>query len=152
MINARAESVADKPAFRSAFKRQRCLIPANGFYEWKKTGGKKEPYYFRLKDKSMFAFAGLYETWSDAEKKEINSYTMITTKANKLMAPIHDRMPVLLSKEGEEVWLDKEAVVDELLSLLMPFPDAEMECYPVAGLVSAAGNNGPDLIKKLNSE
>jgi len=121
MFNARAESVIAKPAFRKSFKSQRCLVPANGFYEWKPEIGKKIPYYFEIKDRPLFAFAGLYDIWTDpVSGRETYSYTIVTTQPNTVVKPIHDRMPVILEQKNESVWLDKSAPADTLVSLLQP--------------------------------
>jgi putative SOS response-associated peptidase YedK len=122
--NARAESVAEKPSFRTAFKKRRCLIPVDGFYEWKTIGKAKQPYYFHRQDERPFAFAGLWEAWN-----EIESCTIITTDANEVMAPIHHRMPVVLVPNDYKEWLDPEA--SELEKLLIPCPADELICYPV---------------------
>ncbi len=147
MINARAETVSEKPSFRSAFKRRRCLIAADGFYEWQKTDNGKQPFYFRMKDSSPFAFAGLWETW-DKEGEEIRSCSIITTGANDLMNEIHHRMPVILPPENYGVWLDqgfdeKEALTD----LLRPYRSEEMEAYPVSRRVNKPSNNEPSVLK-----
>jgi putative SOS response-associated peptidase YedK len=129
LINARAETVDKKPSFKNAFKNKRCLIVADGFYEWKKEGKSKEPLYFYLKSGRPFGFAGLYETWISPDKKEINTCAIITTDANQLIKPVHDRMPVILPRDKEQVWLDsnvKDASV--LLSILKPYQAAEMNC------------------------
>jgi putative SOS response-associated peptidase YedK len=129
LINARAETVDKKPSFKNAFKNKRCLIVADGFYEWKKEGKSKDPLYFYLKSGRPFGFAGLYETWISPDKKEINTCTIITTDANQLIKPVHDRMPVILPRDKEQVWLDsnvKDASV--LLSILKPYQAAEMNC------------------------
>ena len=128
LINARAETIDKKPSFRSAFSKRRCLIIADGFYEWKKEGAKKIPLYFYLKSKEPFALAGLYETWTSPDKKEIESCTIITTEANKLIAPIHDRMPVIVPKKQELIWIS-DSMEDRaiLLSILKPYPAEEMD-------------------------
>ena len=142
MINARAETVAEKPSFRNSFKRRRCLVPADGFYEWKKPtgGGRKIPMRIVLKDKEPFAFAGLWDTWVNPEGEEVESFTIITTQANELLRRIHDRMPVILAEEQEATWLDQDADAQELLSMLKPFP-GEMEAYPVSTLVNSPSND-----------
>ena len=125
MINARAETVAEKPAFRSAFKRRRCLVMADGFYEWQTQGKKKQPFYFKLKEGEVFGFAGLWEHWE--KNGVVESCTIITTNANNLMQPIHDRMPVILSRQNYEMWLDPEmAKVEKLQELLQPYSEEEM--------------------------
>jgi putative SOS response-associated peptidase YedK len=143
MINARAETVADKPAFRSAFKRSRCLVVADGFYEWKKGADTKtkQPYYIRLKKDRPFAFAGLAEHWT-RNGEAIDSCTLITTDPNELMAEIHDRMPVILPPEDYDLWLDPEFEGKEkLLSLLRPYPADEMKAYPISALVNSPKND-----------
>jgi putative SOS response-associated peptidase YedK len=128
LINARAETIDVKPSFRSAFSKRRCLIVADGFYEWKKVGAKKIPLYFHLKSKEPFGLAGLYETWTSPDNKEIRSCAIITTEANKLIAPIHDRMPVIVPKATEQVWIS-DGMADRamLLSILKPYPAEEMD-------------------------
>ena len=127
LINARAETVDKKPSFRDAFKKRRCLIVADGFYEWKREGKSKMPLYFYLKSGRPFGFAGLYETWISPDKKEINTCVIITTAANELIAPVHDRMPVILSNDQEKVWLESDAYdVSGLKSILKPYPANEM--------------------------
>jgi putative SOS response-associated peptidase YedK len=128
LINARAETIDVKPSFRSAFSKRRCLIVADGFYEWKKEGAKKIPLYFHLKSKEPFGLAGLYETWMSPDKKEMKSCTIITTEANKLIEPIHDRMPVIVPKKQEQIWIsDKMEDSAMLLSILKPYPAEEMD-------------------------
>jgi putative SOS response-associated peptidase YedK len=146
MINARAEGVADKPSFRSAFKKSRCLIVADGFYEWQKVGKAKQPYYIRLQDERPFAFAGLAEHWRRGDQS-IDSCTVITTEANELMADIHDRMPVILSPDDYEFWLDPEFQGKEkLLSLLRPFPADELTAYPVSAIVNSPRNEKAECV------
>jgi putative SOS response-associated peptidase YedK len=129
--------VDKKPSFKDAFKKRRCLIVADGFYEWKREGKSKMPLYFYLKSARPFGFAGLYETWISPDKKEINTCVIITTAANELIAPVHDRMPVILSREQERVWLDSNMVdVSGLLSVLKPYPAGEMDYKPGIGLHS----------------
>lgn len=147
MINARAETVSEKPSFRSAFKRRRCLIVADGFYEWQKMDNGKQPYHFKMRDSSPFAFAGLWETW-DKEGEEIRSCSIITTEANDLMSEIHHRMPVILPPENYGTWLDpgfeeKEALMD----LLRPYPSDGMEAYPVSRRVNRPSNNEPGVVE-----
>jgi putative SOS response-associated peptidase YedK len=127
LINARADTVATKPSFRSAFKRRRCLVPADGFYEWQKAGKGKQPFYIHRKDEEPFAFAGLWEAWENPEDgKEIQSCSLVTTEANALMAPIHDRMPVILDSATCDRWLDADEPANDLLRLLKPFPREEL--------------------------
>ena len=121
MFNARAESIVEKPAFRKAYKTQRCIVPGNGFYEWKTENGKKVPYFFEVKDRPLFGFAGLYDIWEEpVGGREIYSYTIVTTTPNEVVKPIHDRMPVILSKSEEDVWLSKSSDENKLMSLLKP--------------------------------
>lgn len=152
LINARAETVAEKPSFRSAFRQRRCLVVADGFYEWQQQENKKQkqPYYFRFKDESPFAFAGLWERWEDPNGKEIQSCTLLTTEANDLMRPIHHRMPVILSPKDYELWLDPEVKKPELLQpLLHPYPTEEMTAYPVSKLVNKPTNDSADCINSI---
>ncbi|SIT83819.1 SOS response-associated peptidase [Edaphobacillus lindanitolerans] len=147
LINARAETVADKPSFREAFKRRRCLIPADSFYEWKKADGQKKPMRIRLKGEEVFGIAGLWETWVSPDGEKVHSCTAITTKPNGLMAEIHDRMPVILPKEKEALWLDPgNRDTEALRELLVPFDAARMEAYEVSPGVNSPKNNGPELI------
>jgi putative SOS response-associated peptidase YedK len=146
MINARAETVSEKPSFRKAFKVRRCLILADGFYEWQKTDNGKKPYHIKMQDDSPFAFAGLWETWKDDE--EIRSCTIITTNANDLMSEIHHRMPVILPPENYGVWLDPNFDEKEALtSLLKPYPADAMEAYPVSRRVNKPSNNEPSVLE-----
>ena len=154
MINARAETIMEKASFSKPFTKQRCLVPASGFYEWQKTGKEKLPFYIRLKSDDLFTFAGLYDIWQDAEGKEISSYTIITTEPNPLVAPIHNRMPVILEREFEEKWLKEPAEMNKLISLLKPFPENKMEAYPVSRAVNYGENDGDELVKpvKINKQ
>jgi len=148
LINARAESVADKPAFRSSFRNKRCLVPTSGFFEWKHIDKEKVPYFIRLKGADMFAFAGLYDEWKDAEGYPVLTFTIITTAPNDLMEPIHSRMPVIFSREDEDVWLDPDEHDEEKLKkLLDPYPSGGMEAYPVSKLVNSPANDTPDVLK-----
>ena len=150
MINARAETVSEKPSFRSAFKRRRCLILADGFYEWKKTDGGKQPYHVKMEDGSLFAFAGLWETWQNGE--EIRSCTIITTDANDLMSEIHHRMPVILHPEDYAMWLDHDFEEKEVLTtLLKPYPADVMEAYPVSRRVNKPSNNEPSVLEPAST-
>ncbi len=131
LFNARAETIAEKPSFKNAFFNRRCLIPADGFFEWKKEGGKKIPYYFFLKSGKPMGFAGLFETWIAPDKKAIQTCTIITTQPNAIVEPIHDRMPVIVPEVARELWLNP-AVKDpaRLCNLLQPYPAEEMACRP----------------------
>ena len=150
MINARGETVAQKPSFRNALQRRRCLVLADGFYEWQKVGKGKQPMRIVLKSREPFAFAGLWETWRNPEGETIRSCTIITTEANDLLRPIHERMPVILPRELEEFWLDGDITDSAALSdVLCPYPDESMETYQVSPLVNKATNNSADLIVPL---
>jgi putative SOS response-associated peptidase YedK len=144
--NARAETVATTPWFRDAFRKRRCLIPADGFYEWVGAKGKKQPYHFRLKGGGVFAFAGLWDCWS-----ELETSALVTTEANALVRPVHPRMPVILGPESFGLWLDEKADRDSLLSLLRPFPAELMESFPVSTRVNRGGVEGSDLIEPLRA-
>jgi putative SOS response-associated peptidase YedK len=151
MINARAETVAEKPAFRSAFRHRRCLIPADGMYEWRQTNGHKTPYYICMQDRQPFAFAGLWEHWQGGSDEAIESCSIIVTEANTLIQPIHDRMPVILSPEDYRLWLDPTITKAEpLQALLRPYPAEAMEAYPVSARVNSPKNDAPDLLNSLS--
>ena len=150
LINARSETVAEKPAFREAFKQRRCLIPADGFYEWQRRDGKKQPFYFRLRDERPFGFAGLWEKWRSPEGEVIESCAILTTEANELLRPVHDRMPVILHPEDYQLWLEEDARQRALLKeLLRPYPAEEMLAYPVSATVNSPSNQGRSLIEEL---
>src|SRR5579883_320577 len=132
LANARAETVAEKPSFRSAFKQRRCLIPASGFYEWQKQStGRKQPFFISPRDGEPFSFAGLWECWHDPEGEEVQSCAILTTTANEVMQPIHERMPLILGPSAEGQWLDPCASADALRSLLVPYTGDDMEARPV---------------------
>jgi putative SOS response-associated peptidase YedK len=151
MINARAESVADKPTFKRPLKSQRCLIVADGFYEWPKKGASKDPVFIHCKAKGPIGFAGLYDTWKSPDGERLTSCTIITTTANELMKPIHDRMPVILPKTAYKRWLDpSNQDLDELVPLLQPYPANKMLAYRVSTLVNSTRNNSPDLIRPVD--
>jgi len=138
LINARAETVREKPSFRNAFRRHRCLIPASGFYEWLRQERGKQPYYVRMRDARIFAFAGLWDRWESPEKGVIETCTILTTSANAVLAPIHDRMPVILPPGKYDRWLDPALKdPDSLAPLLVPFPPEEMLTFPVSPRVNA---------------
>ncbi len=147
LINGRAETAATKPAFRSAFRQRRCLIPADGFYEWQRIGGKKQPYYFRRRDGRPFAFAGLWEHWQGPQGP-LESCTLLTTEANDLVRPVHERMPVILEPGAYERWLDPAVHEPELLQpLLHPLPGEAMTAYPVSPTVNNPRNESPRCIE-----
>jgi putative SOS response-associated peptidase YedK len=147
-INARAETVVEKPAFRNALNKRRCLVLADGYYEWRTEGKTKVPFYFHLGDDQPFAFAGLWDCWKGGGEP-IESCTIITTEANDLTRPVHERMPVMLTRHACDLWLDREiddrAVLQELLK---PYPSDAMECYAVSPLVNNPRNNSPECIAR----
>ena len=150
MINARAETVTAKPAFRQAFKKQRCLVIADGFFEWRKEGGRKLPMFIRLSSGKPFDFAGLYNVWTSPVGDETCTCTIITTTANELLSPIHDRMPVIISKDKKDLWLDPSMEdKEQLLSLLKPYPVNQMEVWEVSPKVNRPGYDSPDNIKPV---
>jgi putative SOS response-associated peptidase YedK len=150
MINARAETVATKPAFRAALRKRRCLIPADGFYEWQPAGRRKQPVYITLKTREPFSFAGLWESWTAPEREEIKTCTIITTEANELLKPIHDRMPVILTPEAETVWLDPTIQAPaRLLPLLTSYPADEMEVYPVSPQVNNPAHDSAKCVEPM---
>lgn len=151
LINARSETLVEKPAFRTALARRRCLILADGFYEWKKEGKQKLPFYFQLADERPFAFAGLWERWRGADKsaaEPLESCTIVTTTANELCSPFHDRMPVILEPPDFDLWLDPSVTdAQRLLPLLAPFPAAEMHSRPVNPRVNNVRNDDPAILQ-----
>lgn len=154
MINARGETVAEKPSFRAALRRRRCLVPADGFYEWKRTGSSKQPYYIRLSSHESFAFAGLWEIWTGPDGSELQSCTVITTGPNELMEKLHDRMPVMLAPDDYADWLgngkDADAKeVERLQHLIRPFDADLMEAFPVSTAVNSPMHEGASLIKPM---
>jgi putative SOS response-associated peptidase YedK len=137
LINARAETAREKPSFRNAFKRHRCLIPTNGFYEWQRQERGKQPYFVLMRDERPFAFAGLWDRWESPDEDTVETCTILTTAANAVLAPIHDRMPVIIPPAAYDLWLDAELQdQDRLLPLLHPYPPDEMEAYPVGFVVN----------------
>jgi putative SOS response-associated peptidase YedK len=151
LINARAETVAEKPSFRSAFKQRRCLIPASGFFEWQKQGtGRKQPFFIRPRDEELFSFAGLWERWHDPEGEPVETCTILTTTANEVMQPIHDRMPLILGPSAEEQWLDPRSSTDALCSLLVPSSSEGMEARPVGLWVNNPKNDGPKCLEPVS--
>ncbi|MCA9077100.1 MAG: SOS response-associated peptidase [Planctomycetaceae bacterium] len=150
MINARAETIAEKPSFKHALKRRRCLIITDGYYEWRKEGTTKQPYFIHMSDESLFVFAGLWEHWKK-EDPPIDSCTIITTSPNELMAPLHNRMPVILPPDSAETWLDPDIEGPELLTtLLQPYPEDTLEAYPVSTLVNSPKHESSDCVEPLD--
>ncbi len=155
LINARAETLAEKPSFRTAFRRRRCLIPASGFYEWKASpdGKSKTPMYIHMKSGQPFAFAGLWEVWNSKDGSTIYSCTIITGQPNSLVQGIHNRMPVILKPEDYPKWLNPaEQRPEDLVPLLVPYPAVEMEAFPVSRLVNSPENDLPDCIRPIAEE
>ena len=147
MINARAETVVQKPAYRNAFKRRRCLVLADGFYEWQRAGKVKKPMRIVMQSGEPFAFAGLWAVWKDREGNTVPSCTIITTEANDLLQPIHNRMPVILPREMEQFWLDRDVQDSAALeNALISLPSELMKTYQVSTLVNSPRNNGPDIL------
>jgi len=156
MINARAETVAEKPSYRAAFKRRRCLVPASGFYEWKKGASGKTPHFITTADESPFAIAGLWETWQSPDGGELSTCTLLTTEANDLVSDLHDRMPVIIAPEDYAMWLGsgREETPEALASLrhlLRPYPDEKMQMWPVSTQVNNVRNEGAGCIEPLIS-
>jgi len=153
LINARGESVLDKPAFRNAMRRRRCLIPADGFYEWKEFGGRKQPYFVRLKNSGgPFAFAGLWETWTGPNGEELDTAAIVTTDANRTLAAIHERMPVILPPEAYDLWLDCANVeADVAAALIAPARDGLLEVYEVSPAVNRVANDDARLIEPVSA-
>ena len=149
LINARAETLEQKPSFAESFLRRRCLIPADGFYEWKRSGKLKQPYFFQMKDESLFAFAGIWDEW-ESDDLSIISCAIITTTANELLATIHNRMPVILTAEAQEAWLRDDADPRELKALLAPFPAAAMKSFPVSPKVNSALVDEAELVEPID--
>ncbi len=148
LINARSESVDSKPAFRAAFRQRRCLIPADGFYEWLQTARGKQPYRLMLASGELFAFAGLWERWRDAQGEAVDSCCIITCEPNELAAKFHDRMPVIIAPDDYETWLT--GTPEQALSLLRPYPPEAMRAYPVSAKVNRPGYDTPELIEPLS--
>ena len=152
LINARAETITEKASFKNPLKKKRCLVPASGFYEWKKSEKIKTkiPIFFKLKNEEPLAFAGIWDDWKKPEGDKLVTFTIITTMANDLMKPIHDRMPVILQRKDESKWLDPELIgLDKLISLLNPYPSDLMEAYEVSTLVNSPKNDSPNCIIPL---
>lgn len=151
MINARGETLLEKVSFKSLVHKKRCLIPADSFYEWKTINGKKQPMRFMLRNGSMFSFAGLYDSWMNPTNgQKVSTCTIITTTPNSLVADVHDRMPVILKREDEQKWVDKNNTnMEQLMSLLLPYPVEEMKAYPVSTIVGNVKNDLPACIEEL---
>jgi putative SOS response-associated peptidase YedK len=149
LVNARGESVLDKPSFRNAMRRRRCLIPANGFYEWSDTAPRR-PYFVRPKSGTPIAFAGLWETWTGPNGEEVDTAAIVTTRANRLLAAVHDRMPVIVAPQAFELWLDSANVdATAAAALITPAADDVFECYEISTAVNRAANDSAELIAPL---
>ncbi len=143
MINTRAETINEKPSFKYAFQKRRCLVPANGFYEWRKED--KQPFYIHLKERELFTFAGIWENWRSPEGDFLQTCSIITTSANDTLEKIHNRMPVILPKESESIWLANEDP-NKLIELLLPYPQSDISYHEVSNEVNSVRNNSPELI------
>ena len=147
-FNARSESVTTRPSFRDLIKTNRCLVPADAFYEWQKIGGVKQPFAFEVGDKELFAFAGLWDEWKDPQGRIVKSCTILTTEANSLMAEMHERMPVIVPREAYETWLNPGTSLQQVLALLKPFESSAMHKYPVSTTLNNSQNEGPEVAAK----
>ncbi|MFQ6678456.1 MAG: SOS response-associated peptidase [Fidelibacterota bacterium] len=147
LINARAETIQEKPSFQDAAQNRRCLVLSDGFYEWRRHQAGKQPYRITLTDENLFAFAGLWEEWKAPDGSVIKSFTIITVPPNQLIRPIHNRMPAILPHESEKLWISGEPI-DDLLQLLKPYNHKEMTLYPVSTRVNTPKNNEPSLIEQ----
>ena len=153
MINARSETLSRKPAFRNAVRLRRCIVPASGFYEWKPEGSRKTPHYIRLSDESPMALAGIWESWKRPDGTVLETFAVLTTSANGLIAPIHDRMPVILHRDDTGPWLDPEMRNPEAFeALYRPYPSERLTAYPVSGRVNSARNDSPECIAPLSAK
>jgi putative SOS response-associated peptidase YedK len=146
LFNARGETAAEKPAFRAAMKRRRCLIPADGFYEWQREGSRTRPFHIRQRSQQPFAFAGLWETWTGPNGEELDTAAIVTTEANATLKPIHHRMPVIVPTDAFDLWLDPNADGKLVQSLIAPAPDDLLETFEISSAVNRAANDGPALI------
>jgi putative SOS response-associated peptidase YedK len=151
LINARGETLSEKPSFRSAFKNRRCIVPASGFYEWKAEGGAKTPYYIQRRDSKPLLFAGLWESWRQTGLNELRSFTIVTTDSNADLAPIHNRMPVIFDNVAALCWLDQGSAAGDLQALLVPPPNGELESHVVSRYVNSVTNDGPQCIEAVGT-
>jgi putative SOS response-associated peptidase YedK len=152
LINARAETAAEKPAFRAAMRRRRCLVVADGFYEWQRRGKAKQPYFIHLRDDRPFAFAGLWESWEAADQGPLETCTILTTEPNALVAPLHDRMPVILQADAYDTWLDPaNEDVARMATLLRAYPAEAMAAYPVGSYVNSPTHEGAECIEPVGT-
>jgi putative SOS response-associated peptidase YedK len=149
MINARVESLMEKSAFKNLVSKKRCIVPMDGFYEWKKKGKEKQPYRIFTKDNEIFGVAGLYDEWKNPQGATIHSYTIITLEANEFMAPIHDRMPAILNMDAEKFWLDDTIPNQDLIALLVKYESDKMDSYPVSSKIGNVKEKGKELINPI---
>lgn len=150
LINARSETIDEKPSFREAFKRRRAIIPVDGFYEWARRGDKKQPYYFHFKDDRLFGFAGLWEKWRTPDGESLESCSILTTEANEALGAIHHRMPVILHPDTYDLWLDEDERKQDLRKeLLRPYPASEMSAYPVSTAINSPSHQGEKLVRPV---
>lgn len=152
MFNARSETVDQKPSFREAFARRRCLVPVTGFYEWARTGGQSSPHYFSARDGGLLGLAGLWERWEYPGGDVLETCSVLTTAANRLMRRVHHRMPVIIPPAEHQHWLDPAAQLDHLMPLLAPAPEDTLRSWPVAPLVNRVANDGPQLIAPVHDD
>ncbi len=150
MINARAETIAEKPSFRAAFGQRRCIVPLSGFIEWQREGTRKRPFAIHLRDDSIMSVAGIWERWVDPAGEEVQTFAVITTEANGFMAPIHDRMPVILEPRDEDTWLSAETDPAALRTLLAPCAQDRLTAYEVSSLINSPRNNAPALLAPVS--
>jgi putative SOS response-associated peptidase YedK len=149
LINARSETAHEKPSFRSAFRRRRCLVPATGFYEWQRTADGKQPFVIGVGENELFAIAGLWEHWMGPDGSEIESCTLLTTEPNALLEPIHNRMPVILPRDEYELWLDPNAPLPAVHAVLRPYSAQQMRAYPISKRVNRPSNDDASLIEPI---
>ena len=150
MINARSETVAEKPAYRVSLRKRRCLVPADGFYEWQATGGPKQPFFFHRKDGYPFVMAGLWDRWEKGDDGPLDSFTILTTSPNEIVAPVHKRMPVILAPEHHQDWMSPSLEdVSSLMALLVPDSSSTLEAYPVSTYVNNPAHEGPDCVDPI---
>ena len=149
IVNARSESVADKPSFREAFERRRCLVPADGFYEWRKEGGARIPHWIHPRDGGLIAFAGIWERWSRAGAESRHTFAILTTDASADVAALHDRMPVVVAPDDRALWLDRSAAPVQLRHLLRPAPEGSLVSHPVSTRVNRPAEDDPGLIEPV---
>jgi putative SOS response-associated peptidase YedK len=149
LVNARCETLLEKPSFREAFKKRRCLIPADGFFEWKQEDGRKQPYWIHRADGEPFTFAGIWERWTNDSGSVIESCAIVTTRANALLRPLHERMPVIVPVEWRDRWLDLGRSLDDLRDLFRPAPEDELTMHPVSSLVNSARMDSERCIEEV---